>query len=120
MENIAENERLRREGRSGEEGIERAGERQGQGGPRLPHIVLGSIHLNKGTILTCVPAGRGFVALWVLVSPPPPVLLPLLSSLPSPPAFIQTASKCPRVSDSSGVSTPSLEAQCAPLWPPPR
>lgn len=83
MENMEESERLRREGRSGEEGLERAGEGQGQGGPRLPDIVLGSIHLNKGTILTCVPAGRGFVAFWVLVSSPPPVLLPLPSLLSS-------------------------------------
>lgn len=121
MENMEESERLRREGRSGEERVERAGEGQGQGGPRLAHIVLGSIHLNKGTILTCVPAGRGFVAFWVLLSSPPPVLPPPPSlPFPSLPSFIQTASKCPRVSDSSGVSTPSLEAQCPPLWPPPR
>lgn len=95
MENMEESERLRREGRSGEERVERAGGGQGQGGPWLAHIVLGSIHLNKGTILTCVPAGRGFVAFWVLLSSPPPVLLPLLSSLPIPSLFHPVCIKVP-------------------------
>lgn len=40
MENIAENERLRREGRSGEEGIERAGERQGRVALGCPTLFL--------------------------------------------------------------------------------
>lgn len=120
MENMEESEKPRREGRREQEGLERAGEGQGQGGPRLSHIVLGSIRLNKGTILTCVPAGRVLLPFGFWCRPLPLFCSP--SSLPFPPlpAFIQTASKCPRVSDSSGVSTPSLEAQCPPLWPPPR
>lgn len=115
MENLEESERLRREGRSGEEGLERAAEGQGQSGPRLPHIVLGSIHLNKGTILTCVPAGRGFVAFWVLVSSPPPILLPLLFSLSFPPRFHPDCIKVPPVPPSPRAFPPPPRRHKVPL-----
>lgn len=76
-----------------EESERQGGWGQGQGGPQPQCIVPGSIHLNKETILTCVPAGRGFVVFRVLVlSPPlfPPSLLsckPHQSAPVSPQAF---------------------------------